>query len=100
MADRHAQKPVPTILSPLNRHLVRTDPRYPVEAYEFVCDAVAFTQEAFSDRLDVRRARATAQYTGGLGQLDGGRHGIDTVECFSETRACGRSADSALTRVP
>ena len=25
--------------------LVRTDPRYPVEAYEFVCDAVAFTQE-------------------------------------------------------
>jgi uncharacterized repeat protein (TIGR04138 family) len=25
--------------------LVRTDPRYAVEAYEFVCDAVAFTQE-------------------------------------------------------
>ena len=25
--------------------LVRDDPRYPVEAYEFVCDAVAFTQE-------------------------------------------------------
>lgn len=25
--------------------LVRTDPRYPVEAYEFVCDAVPFTQE-------------------------------------------------------
>jgi uncharacterized repeat protein (TIGR04138 family) len=25
--------------------MVRDDPRYPVEAYEFVCDAVAFTQE-------------------------------------------------------
>lgn len=25
--------------------LIREDPRYPVEAYDFVCDAVAFTQE-------------------------------------------------------
>ena len=26
--------------------LVRDDPRYPYEAYDFVCDAVSFTQEA------------------------------------------------------
>lgn len=26
--------------------LVRQDPRYPVEAYEFVCEAVSFTQES------------------------------------------------------
>ncbi len=25
--------------------LIRDDPRYPVEAYEFLCDAVSFTQE-------------------------------------------------------
>jgi uncharacterized repeat protein (TIGR04138 family) len=25
--------------------LVRDDPRYPVEAYQFLCDAVSFTQE-------------------------------------------------------
>ena len=25
--------------------LVRKDPRYPIEAYEFLCDAVSFTQE-------------------------------------------------------
>ena len=33
-------------MDPKLQDLTRLDPRYPYEAYEFVCDAVGFTQDA------------------------------------------------------
>ena len=32
--------------------LIRIDPRYPIEAYEFVCEAVSFTQEMLGREPD------------------------------------------------
>jgi uncharacterized repeat protein (TIGR04138 family) len=46
-------------------HIVRDDPRYPVEAYEFVCEAVTYTQQTLGREPQEEDDQDTDYHVGG-----------------------------------